>query len=94
LFLSGTVPCKSTYLPTYHRDSDDEDEEEEEYEEPEEGSGGGKRKPKPPREAVERMKTGGKKQSKSGASKAPTKRRKVANAALKPGKKAAPRAQN
>ncbi|KAJ7302393.1 hypothetical protein DFH08DRAFT_977964 [Mycena albidolilacea] len=68
-------------VPGFDGDSDDEDEEEEEYEEPEEGSGGKKRKPKPPRGAVKRKKTDGTKQSKSGANKAPSKRRKVANAA-------------
>ncbi|KAJ7363908.1 hypothetical protein DFH08DRAFT_798367 [Mycena albidolilacea] len=80
-------------VPDFDGDSDDEDKEEEEYEEPEEGSGGKKRKPKLLRGAVKRKKTDGMKQSKSGANKAPSKRRKVANAALKPQKKAAPRAQ-
>ncbi|KAJ7851130.1 hypothetical protein B0H14DRAFT_3451518 [Mycena olivaceomarginata] len=76
-------------VPGFDGDSDDEDEEEEEYEEPgREASSGKKGKPKPPRGTVKRKKTDETKQSKSGASKAPTKRRKVANAPSKPRKKA------
>ncbi|KAJ6470895.1 hypothetical protein C8R45DRAFT_937057 [Mycena sanguinolenta] len=78
-------------VPGFDGESDNEDEEEEEYEEPEAETGGKKRKPKPPRGAVKRRKTDQTVQSKSGASKEPTKGRKVANAAPKPRKKAARR---
>ncbi|KAJ7343915.1 hypothetical protein DFH08DRAFT_810449 [Mycena albidolilacea] len=83
-------------VPGFDGGSDDEDEEEEEYEELEEGSGGQKRKPKPLRGAVKRKKTDGTKQSKSGANKGcqpSVERSRTPNAALKPQKKAVPRAQ-